>query len=99
MDLAAIEKGENLSKLQRLARERLQTAGDVDRVIFWMDFEESLKELTDYERACFVPCLVEGYTKQELADRFGVSRQAVLKQIKKARRKVKRFLAHGYETP
>jgi len=99
MDLSAVEKGQNLTHLEQLARERLQTCRDWERLIFWMDIELAMEALSDYEAHCFVLNLIEGYTKEEIALRLKVSRQAVLKQVKKARKKIRKFLEEGYETP
>lgn len=99
VDLAAVEFGKNLSLLEQLAHERLLTTRDWDCLIFWLDIGFALEVLSDYERRCFVANAIEGYTKEEIASQLMVSRQAVLKQIKKARRKIKDFLEEGYETP
>ena len=99
MDMAAVEYGKNLSLLEQLAHERLLTARDWNCLIFWMDMEVALSLLTCYERHCLVANLIEGYTKEEIAKRLKVSRQAVLKQIKKAKAKMKDYLREGYETP
>ncbi len=99
MDMAAVEFGKNLSRLERLAHERLLTTRDWDRLFFWMDMGLALECLTDYECHCLVANLIEGYSKEEIAVRLKVSRQAVLKQIKQAKRKLRNFLREGYETP
>ena len=75
------------------------TARDWDALIFWLDLEASLETLTDYQRDCFVSNLIEGYSKEDIARRLKVSRQAVLKQIQIARKKIRNFLREGYETP
>ena len=99
MDMSFVEDGVNLSKLEQLTHERLSTTRDWNRLIFWMDFHAALKLLNDYESHCIVLNLIEGYTKEEIAFQLNVSRQAVLKQIKKARIKIRNFLEEGYETP
>lgn len=99
MDLTAVENGTHLSRLEQLTHERLLTTRDWDARIFWWDLEDALAALNEYQRDCFIANLIEGYTKQEIADRLRVSRQAVLKQICIARKKIKKFLSEGYETP
>ncbi len=99
MDLLFVEEGKNLTRLEQLTHERLCTTRDLDSLIFWMDMEAALSLLTAYESRCFIANLIEGYTKAEIAFMLDVSPQAVLKQIKKARRKIKYFLKEGYETP
>lgn len=64
-----------------------------------LDLDASLECLNDYERDCFVANLLEGYTKKEISQKYRVTPQAILKQIKKAKRKIKQFLKEGYETP
>ncbi len=99
MDMAAVEYGKNLSRLERLAHERLLTTRDWDRLFIWMDIDLALELLNDYEYHCFFANLIEGYSKEEIASCLKVSRQAVLKQIKRAKRKIRNFLKEGYETP
>ena len=99
MDLAAVEYGKNLSRLEQLTHERLLTTHDWDCMFFWMDMELALESLTDYECHCLVANLIEGYSKEEIASRLKVTRQAVLKQIDKAVIKIRNFLKEGYETP
>lgn len=99
MDLSSVEHGTHLTKLEQLTRERMATLVDWDKLIFWLDLDASLACLNDYERDCFVANLLEGYTKKEISRRYRVTPQAILKQIKKAKRKIKEFLKEGYETP
>lgn len=99
MDLTAVENGTHLSCLEQLTHERLMSSRDWNAFIFWLDFEAALETLSDYQRTCFVANLIEGYSKQDIAKHLRVTRQAVLKQIKGARKKIKKFLAEGYETP
>lgn len=99
MDLTAVENGTHLSHLEQLTHERLMTARDWDTLIFWLDIQAGLETLNDYQRDCFVSNLIEGYSKEEIAKRFKVSRQAVLKQIGMARKLLRNFLKDGYETP
>jgi len=99
MDLTFVENGCHLNPFQQLARNRLMTTHDWDNAIFWLDLQDALEVLNDYQRDCFVSNLIEGYTKQEISDRLGVSRQAVLKQVRIARNKIRNFLSEGYETP
>ncbi len=99
MDLSVVEQGTYLSKFEQLTRERMASLVDWDKLIFWLDLDASLESLTDYERDCFVSNLLEGYTKKEISKKYRVTPQAILKQIKKAKRKIKDFLKEGYETP
>lgn len=99
MDLSAVEQGTHLSKFEQLTRERMASLADWDKLIFWLDLDASLECLNDYERDCFVANLLEGYTKKEISKKYRVTPQAILKQIKKAKRKIKEFLKEGYETP
>lgn len=99
MDLTAVENGTHLSRLEQLTHERLMTSRDWDALIFWLDLEAALETLNEYQRTCFVANLIEGYSKQDIATRLRVTRQAVLKQICIARKKIKKFLSEGYETP
>ncbi len=98
MDMAAVEYGMNLSRLEQLAHERLMTTRDWDSLFFWMDIELGLRLLSDYESHCFVLNLIQGYTSKEIGLRLKVSRQSVEKQIKKAKRKIRTFLEEDYKT-
>lgn len=100
MDLLSVEYGESFSPIEQETRERLCTRQNWDCFIFWMDIKFSLELLSDYERRCFVANLIEGYTEEEIGHKFKVSHKAISLQIKKARRKIKRFLKKGgYKTP
>lgn len=99
LDMDAVENGKSLNYLERMTRERIITTKDWDRLIFWMDVELALDCLNDYERHCLTANLIDGYSKEEIAADLKVSRQAVLKQIARAKIKIRFFLKEGYETP
>jgi RNA polymerase sigma factor (sigma-70 family) len=99
VDMSAIESGKDLCPFETLVRHNLLTTQDWDRLFTWMDIELALEALSDYERRCLVSSLIEGYTQEEIAARLHVSQEAVMKQIKKAKRKMRNILAEGYKTP
>ena len=97
MDMAAVENQDLLTPIEHITRERILTTRDWDSLIFWMDIELAFKLLTDYERHCFILSFIEGYTEDEIAFCLNITHQAVSKQVKKSRKKIKAFLKEAYQ--
>src|SRR3990167_5751803 len=99
MDFNHVEFGDRLNDLEVLTREMLLTRHGWDCMVFWLDLQEGLNTLLAVQRTCFVSKLIEGYTETEIASRLGISQAAVSQQLKKAKEKLKLFLADAYKNP
>lgn len=98
VDFERIEKGYHLSPTDAVIRERLATTRDFDALIFWLDMEEAMKQLTPRQRECFTLKYLEGYTTAEIMKKLGITQQALSKQLIPAKEKIKYFLRDGCET-
>ncbi len=99
MNFNHVEFGDRLNDLELLTREMLLVRHGWDCMVFWFDLQEGLNTLLAIERTCFVSNLIEGYTETEIASRLGISQAAVSQQLKKAKEKLKLFLADAYKNP
>ena len=57
-----------------------------------LDLEEALKTLTKKQKECFELVVEDGYTECEVAEKLGISHQAVHELIGKAKGKIRNFL-------